>query len=321
VKEPSPHVIVHGGVHKTATSYVQSILRRNAGALAKRGTLYVHHRHTRKELTIPSQLNGYMKLGLNYRTKVSDEELAERSQVFFKGLKAKAGQRVILSDENMAGHCGHCVTSGVLYNRRKTLLPAFAGAMAWPVNEVHLAVRNYADFFASAYVEFLRSAQPPRVVPDTVMKTQVLSRMPSWLGLLRDVRKAFPEARLIVWRHEDFRQLRDRVLDNLAGPGAAGMGFAMPKNAKVRPTASGKAVEELLRLVASAGAETALARRVEIQERYPRGDIWPGYDPWSAQERAHLTRLYERDWQDILREPGLEPLLPDGVKYKEQNEA
>ena len=47
-KEP-PRVIVHGGVHKTATSYVQSILQRNANWLRKRGVRYNHHRDTRKD--------------------------------------------------------------------------------------------------------------------------------------------------------------------------------------------------------------------------------------------------------------------------------
>jgi len=77
-----PYVVVHGGVHKTATSYLQSILQRNAGRLAKSGVHYIHHREARKHYTYPCQLNGYEKLGLEFRSKVSDDDLAKRSRAF-----------------------------------------------------------------------------------------------------------------------------------------------------------------------------------------------------------------------------------------------
>ena len=49
------------------------------------------------------------------------------------------------------------------------------------------------------------------------------------------------------------------------------------------------------------GGNHALARRVEIQDKYPRGPDYPGYDPWAPSERAHLTRLYERDIDTIRK--------------------
>lgn len=114
----APVVVVHGGVHKTATSHIQSILQRNAGRLRKSGVHYVHHRDTRKEFTVPTQLNGYEKLGLKYKTKVPDDELAQKALAFFDDIGAAPGERIVLSDENMPGHSGQCVRSGQLYGRR-----------------------------------------------------------------------------------------------------------------------------------------------------------------------------------------------------------
>ncbi len=290
-----PYVVVHGGVHKTATSHLQSILQHNAARLRKRGVHYIHHREARKHYTYPCQLNGYEKLGLNFRTKVPDAALEAKARAFFGQIGARTGERIILSDENMPGHCGQCVRSGDLYQRRDTLIPIFARNIPYPVREVHLGLRNYADFFASAYVEYLRSARGAEVLGEACIKRAVLDRMPGWPGFVAVVREAFPSARLIVWRHEDFAALSARIIGNLCGPGIAAKILERPARSRGRPSASHRAVRELLSEVARIGGEAALARRAEIQKRYPRGPDWPGYDPWTAQERAHLIRLYERD--------------------------
>ena len=305
-----PYVVVHGGVHKTATSYLQSILQRNAGRLKKGGVHYIHHREARKHYTYPCQLNGYEKLGLTFRRKVSDADLAMLSHAFFGAVGAGPGERIILSDENMPGHCGQCVRTGDLYQRRDTLIPIFARNIVHPVREVHLGLRNYADFFASAYVEYLRSATGANVSDEDRMKRAVLGRVPGWSGLIDEVARAFPGARLIVWRHEDFGALSTRIIGNLCGPGIAAEDLAMPARSRGRPSASHRAVRELLSEIARVGGEAALARRAEIQDRYPRGPDWPGYDPWTAEERAHLVRLYERDIAGIRLRPDVTVLSP-----------
>lgn len=308
-KEP-PYVIVHGGVHKTATSYVQSILQRNANKMRKQGVHYIHHRDTRKDYTYPCQLNGYQKLGLKYRTKVPDKELEKVAKKFFNKIKAKPGERIILSDENLPGHCGQCVRSGELYNRREMLVPIFADHIIYPVTEVHIAIRNYADFFASAYVEFLRSASGEHIMSDTVMKRAVLSSLPSWLPYLQLLQKSFPNARLVIWRHEQFRALSSTVIGNLIGPGLDAAKLSSPKATNDRPSASHRAVQEILARAERIGGEAAIAQRVEIQDAFPRSPLYPGYDPWTADERDHLVRTYEKDIVKIRSQMDLTFLEP-----------
>ncbi|WP_318167768.1 hypothetical protein [Roseobacter sp.] len=300
-QEGQPYVIVHGGVNKTATSYVQAILKRNAGKLRKRGVHYIHHRHTRKDYTYPCQLNGYEKLGLDYRRKFSDAALADQARAFFDTVPAGPGERIILSDENMSGHCGHCVRTGDVYNLRNTLVPIFASNIPFPVKEVHLAIREYADFFASAYVEFLRSASGQHLVSDLEMKRAVLSRLPSWVDLVELVQKSFPTAEIILWQHEDFGALSPRIIRNLCGSEVDVSDFALPKRSNDRPSASHRAIEVLLSEASRIGGAAALAKRAEIQDRYPRGPDWPRYDPWSPQERDHFRMLYRKD-TDLLRD-------------------
>ncbi|HAR53482.1 hypothetical protein [Roseovarius nubinhibens] len=306
-----PYVVVHGGVHKTATSFIQGRLQRNAGRMRKQGLHYLNHRQVRKEYTFPSQLHGYEKIGLDYKTKITAEELDKLARDFFGSIGAEPGQRIILSDENMPGHSGHCVRSGKLYQRRATLIPIFAQFIPYPVTEVHLAIRNYADFFASTYVEFLRSATGDKVFPEAQMKRQVLSKVPSWVRFIAIVQKAFAGAELILWRHEDFGKLSNRIIGNLCGPDFDVATMAEPKRQRGRPSASHRAVQELLMEIERSGGTAALARRVEIQEKYPRGPDYPGYDPWEPAERAHLTRLYDSDIETIKNTMKVTFLDPD----------
>ncbi len=305
-----PEVVLHGGVHKTATSHIQSILQRNAGRLRKSGVHYVHHREMRKEYTVPIQLNGYEKIGMDFQPKVTDDELVNLANAFFAKIGAGPGERIVLSDENMAGHSGHCVKRGLIYRWRQMLLPIFAHHIPHPVIEIHLAIRNYPDFFASAYVEFLRSASGEKVVSEESMKRAVLSNLPSWKGLIDLTLETFPEAQLFLWRYEDFRALSDTVIANLCGPQVDVGTLASPKRKRGRPSASHRAVQELLIEIERNGGDAALARRVEIQEAYPRGPEFPGYDPWSKHERAHLTRLYEKDVAAIASRPRVTLLTP-----------
>ncbi|MGB0498347.1 MAG: glycosyltransferase family 2 protein [Rubricella sp.] len=306
-------IVLHGGFHKTASSHIQSILRTNADRLARDGVRYIDHRDLRKGFTFPCQLNAYEKLNVDRRTKISDAELRSQTIEFFD--KQIAGQpgRIVLSEENMAGHCGHCVQRGTLYHFRKRFLEVFAGEMPGTVREVHVAIRNYADFFAAAYVEYLRSAKSAtgaNYVPERQMILKVTERMPNWHDLLRAVGVAFPEARLHVWRYEDYGALSETVLANILGPGVDIGRLAPPKDRNARPSASHRAVEELLFVAETEGIDAAAARRVEIQEAWPRGAAHPGYDPWTAQERAHLTRTYDRDWDAIRRDPALTIVAP-----------
>lgn len=302
-------LVLHGGAHKTATSHIQSVLNRNAGGLAARDIAYVHHRKLRRDVTVPAQVNAYEMLGVapglrpslaSGKRRVSDDELAAFSEAFFAPILAAAPERIVLSEENMLGHCGHCVQRGQLYRHRHRMAQKFAGAMPLRVDEVYLAIRSYPEFFAAAYVEFLRSASPARFVPEAEFKAMVVARMQSWHGVLQTLRTAFPHAAIRVWRYEDFRALEPRILASLCGVDAAQLKY--PAGRKERPTASGRAIAELLRAVARDGVEPAFARRVALQERYPRAD-YGRYDPWTAEERDTLADAYAAHVAQIRADP------------------
>ncbi len=297
-------VVLHGGFHKTATTHIQGILKRNENYLRRQGTRYVHHRITRKDFTVPVQLNCYVNLGVPRRRKIYDEKLREMTSAFFSSLTEGDPERLILSDENFAGHCGQCVRGGQLYSYSSNFINVFAREIPFRVSEVHLAVRSYADFFAAAYVEFLRSLQsdtrPFRFVSESQMKKNVLGNEPSWISVLQDVKVAFPSAKIVVWRYEDYSKLSQKILANLCGPKVDIGRLKEPKAKKTRPTATGEAVKKLLALYEVGGLPELVEQRVAIQKRFSRDNGWSRYNPWNENEKTLLEAAYAADW-DIIR--------------------
>lgn len=295
-----PYTVLHGGFHKTATTFLQKSLQRNKGKLAKSGVHYVPHRDLRKNFTVPCQQNAYQAIGIKRKTQISDAQLRQLADTFFAPVTRDPPTRLILSDENLAGHCGNCVKTGQLYRFRDPFLASFAKVTPYPVQEIFLSVRNYADFFAGAYVEYVRSLQDDSTTITTpqMMRTRVFNHMPGWNGVINIVAKHFPQAHIFVWRFEDFvanDRMAPALLQKLVGVGVDVESFKAPQGNSQRQSASGIAMAELERIALTDGLPRMVAVRQEIQNKFPRNAENGRFDPWEVWERAHLDRLYTSD--------------------------
>ncbi|KJZ20157.1 hypothetical protein [Loktanella sp. S4079] len=305
-----PYTVLHGGFHKTASTYLQRILHRNQGFMDKRGVHYVHHRQMRKGFTVPCQENSYLHLNIQRKDIIDDKKLRQMTTAFFEPLREMAPERLILSDENLAGHCGHCAKRGSLYRFRDAFMRVTANEIPFPVREVHLAVRNYADFFAAAYVQYIRSLRPfsPNVIFADTMVNRVMNNLLGWNGVIARVSHYFPDAQIYVWKFEDFRNdpnMTGQILRNIVGEKIDISKFKTPKDEKKRPSASARAMAEIQNLILTKGIAVASEQIRDIQEQYPRNADNPGFDPWNAWERKHLTKLYEDDIARLEREPSV----------------
>ena len=299
-KMPEPFTVLHGGFHKTASTFLQKSLQRNKGKLAKAGVCYVPHRDLRKRYTVPCQQNAYQAIGIRRKTIVSDDELHQIADDFFAPITQDPPERLLLSDENLAGHCGNCIKTGQLYRYRDPFIASFARETPYPVREIYLAIRNYADFFAGAYVEYFRSLQEDStdITTSRTMCTRVFNHMPGWNGVINVVTKHFPDARIYVWRFEDFVSddgLAPALLQRMVGETVDVQSFKTPKGNSQRQSASQRAMAELERLALVEGVPAMVAQRKHIQNTYPRNPENGRFDPWNRWERDHLNRLYAED--------------------------
>jgi hypothetical protein len=313
-----PYVVLHGGFHKTASTYLQRILQRNKNFMGKRGVHYVPHREMREQFTVPCQRNAHQHTGFPRKKIIDDVSLRVLTQKFFDPIIEQRPVRLILSDENLAGHCGNCIKFGRLYRFKDAFMMVSAREIPFPVREVHLSVRNYADFFSAAYVEYFRSIKADSSAPllaHTVVD-KVITRFPMWNGVIDRVKTYFPEAKIYIWTFEDFRKnpiMATQILGNIAGPEIDISKFRSPKDQNPRPTASQRAVDEIQKILLSDGVQAAVDARRMIQEQYPRNAQYPGFDPWSEWERQHLTNLYEKDVARLAADPRITMVRPDTV--------
>ncbi len=315
--KPSPdgqtRAVLHGGFHKTATTYLQRLLEDNDALLGKDSVYVVPHLKLRKHITFPSQLDAYKKLKIHRRTKFTEEQLQGFTDAFFKEPLERKPARMILSDENLPGLPSHCVTTGVLYSHRKAFFQAFERRIPLPITDAFFAIRNYADFFASSYVEYLRAATNTttgKMETPEMMRRNVFAGLPNWQRVFDDFQEVFPDVRLHVWRFEDFRALTPQILQTFCGDGVDVSKFSPPKERNARPSASARAVEELVLISELEGAAAMAEHAKTVQDMYPQSDDYERFDPWTAGERAHLTALYERDWQALCEDERFVTLKP-----------
>jgi len=313
-----PYTVLHGGFHKTATTFLQKSLQRNKGRLLREGTYYVPHRDLRKEYTVPCQQNAYQAIGIKRKTVIDDPTLHKIAEKFFKPIKAKSPERIILSDENLAGHCGNCIKTGQLYRYRDPFIASFAKEVPYPVREIFLSVRNYADFFAAAYVEYFRSLQSDstQITTSRRMRTRVFNHMPGWNGVINVISKHFPHARIYLWKFEDFvadPDMAPKLLQKLAGDAVDVHEFDAPKGNSKRQSASARAMAVLELMALTDGVENVVAQRRDIQSGYPRNKTNGTFDPWDPWERAHLLRLYDRDMARLATNRHVTLLTPDNL--------
>jgi len=313
-----PYTVLHGGFHKTASTFLQKTLQRNSGKLLRHDVKYVPHRDIRKQFTVPCQQNVAYEKGFRRKTLLTPEQLREMTSAFFQPILEERPRRLVLSDENLAGHCGHCVRSGNLYRYRKPFIAAFARELPIPIHEIHLSVRNYADFFSAAYIEYLRSltGKNDQFATSQKMCWRVFQHMPGWNGVINTLTKSFPETRIVVWRFEDFvkePKLKTQILQNLAGDDIDVSRFDPPQERHRRPSASGAAVRKLELVALTEGVRRMVELRQDIQTDFPRSEEYPVFDPWDPWERAHLLRLYDRDMARLATNRHVTLLTPDNL--------
>ena len=85
------------------------------------------------------------------------------------------------------------------------------------------------------------------------------------------------------------------LLQRLAGNTVDGRSFDAPRGESKRQTASARAMAELELIAQIEGLPSLVAKRQDIQARYPRNAENGRFDPWLPWERAHLDRLYADD--------------------------
>lgn len=131
-------IILHLGLHKTATTSLQEFLQANSGKLLQRGVRYIPLQRMRNDVT-PL----FCSLDKNRRQKLAN---------FLQEIDKET---VLLSDENLIGAPGE-ISKGSLYSFARNRVETFCEDMREARITLFLTLRDPHLFLSSMYSEYLR---------------------------------------------------------------------------------------------------------------------------------------------------------------------
>ena len=275
---------LHLGAHKTATTHLQASLRAANGVLRERGVHFAGPtvlRTQRCPLTLALSESG-------------TERQAERARRHLADV-AEIYPELLISDENIIGG----TRRGYLFGRRGQIYPQAAPRLRKlltllpnrPVDAV-LSIRDPASFLTSAFSLQLNRGMELELDgylngrdPTAVDWTDLAARILSLPGIRR----------LTVWRYEDYRALRPRILSELLPPGVAPL-IPDPRPVNVGMSRQGY---DWLTGRAMQDAEADLRELAgQARTRFPRS---AGHDPLVLLGHAQRRLSARRYAQDVAR--------------------
>lgn len=285
---------IHLGAHKTATTHVQDTLLAHREQMARLGVDYIP-----REAFGPLQRR-YSNPG-HWRRKLWSRPLANQFMRQTHALRG-VGQTVLVSDEDLLGY-----SDGLL---SPDFYPSFRGAhivaemqKTAPV-ALFLGVRSYDRLLPSAYAQMLKSFAPD---PDWRARigSEVLKTPPSWPDLVERLLAAFPNAKLRVWRHEDYRIHWQRILTAFAGRDVGEFPELPPPTRTTSP--SQEAIERAEALDFSLPIQERRARVKQIfYSGGPEATAGTPFRPYQNETASALKQKYEQDLQRIDQDhPGM----------------
>ena len=204
-------LILHLGAHRTASTYVQGVLGKNAGLLAENGIGMPAQEATRAALT--ERLNPRLPtlpMAGGFDRLLSDTGVADC-------------QTIILSDENMLGFLNEIFAHHKFYPNTRARLKRLSRLLPVSPSKIMLGIRPYETFFPSAYSRWLSPGRP--VLPREDIAGIVLGFQRGWDDLIQEITEVFPEAELMISEYHSDASYGLDQLHQLLGPCAEQLEF------------------------------------------------------------------------------------------------
>lgn len=288
-------IVVHLGAHKTASTYLQKCLALSRKQLQAAGVL----------VQAPRQIRPHIARWPRGQHRNDTTHIADALSWLIDRAEENGTKRLILSEEQFLGTLNPMINGGLMYGHVENRFSPLVKALQGRPFEVAISVRNYAEFFASAYCQIVRGSGFRRF--GWGMRTHMLDHPRGWPEITADIAGLCPRGTPIrIWRYEDFERLEQDVFAALTGPFSGEI-----KRIGGRPLArpAHRAIE-LLHEQANRGIMPSKADIRAIYSAHPVGPAMPRFNPWTAEERRFFDARYRQDLIALTAEPSCQWLLP-----------
>jgi hypothetical protein len=282
-------ILVHLGVHKTATTFIQSQLANNRAELAGKGYGVAGIWVVRKRFTNLFDRLSFFDPVWRFLTRPVLRRRLER----IIG-KNDAVETFLLSDENLLGLISANYWRGALYpwaGMRVKILKTLFGA-----REAHyfLCIRRYPDYLTSSWLQMASKGKAPSF-------EKYLEKFPpegrGWADIVSDIANVCGRENLTVWTYDWFSEDPARVFQLLA----PGTDFTVPEKElkrEILPSLTIKGLNVINQLEdhlsrAEIKRLSAVIRNFEFDEPNPRLEIGdPGLiEAYEEKYRADIGKI------------------------------
>jgi hypothetical protein len=291
-REDPVSIHVHLGAHATSESFIQSHLETKTKELQEAGTCYIGPKALRAKngVVLPG---GQDKRTPEACAKINSEVLVNH---MVKHSNDYELDNVIISASTFLGSTRRLVTNGDLYPDTMSFLQALPHWLNSEHTTFFLSTRHLGDMVSE---ELCRIASR-RKFPDTdQVEAGLRKNTSSWVTVVDRIFTVFDQAKLVIWKHEDFSELANQVVRLLTKNT-----IEETPTFKETPLLSEEAFRYLEDCVVSHGKVDLPALRTAYAEKH--FPISKGFPPFSI--TGHDERLrevvdarYRADWLEISR--------------------
>lgn len=232
-------VHIHLGAHKTATTFIQNWLGRHYEFLQENQIAYIPLSTLRKQFTpcFWELANGKAD---NPAAAVQKIRAILEADIVASGFDLEKTRLLVLSEENLLGSLASLSNKGELYpglaGRMVHLAAIFAGCEV----QTFMSIRNFREFYPSAYAETLRHG-PIKPFDRYLEQLNIMGN--SWLDTVDAIESELGTLKL--WPYEQFRRFAPDILSALlAVPVGAQM---IGSDSVVRPSLTRKGLDVVMR--------------------------------------------------------------------------
>lgn len=201
-------VHIHLGAHKTASTFIQNWQAKHQPFLKANHIAYIPLEKLRRKF-MPAfwEFAGEKQVSQHQVKRLRNILFAEAESC---GIELQSTTLFILSEENLLGSLASLHVRGSLYSRPDKRMELLARLFAGCEIQPFLSIRNYTEFYPSAYAETLRHGYI-KPFDDYIAALNLEGN--SWTGVVESVESVLGTANL--WPYETFRGNAHRVLSAL----------------------------------------------------------------------------------------------------------
>lgn len=282
-------VILHLGAHKTASTHFSEVILSNP-ELARSFDVATPKKGPLRE-AITGQLSSIK----------DNADVPPALQDAARGL-ARGHKTLLVMDENILGTPRNLFVGGKMYARSARRVGRAVRLFDGLPVTLMIGLRDPATFVASSWSETLRSNafRSFRQYLDGATAQSI-----SWVEIIQNIQAAAPQAKLVVWRFEDYRTLLPELVARaLMQPADAGLTFT-DITEPVRVGMSDRALKEIRDEGKQANAALSTARVEQIMATFPKSAEYPAPKPWTAAERLYLNDHYAQEVETLRGMDGI----------------